>query len=413
VKEDDYQVPNANCTETTLTKTIEVKNIPASSIVTQYKNDDVIEAYVTSSDKGGNFYKSISFQALDGSRGFSVPVDVTSTFTNFEPGRKVFVSLKNQYTDISNDGVRIGTLYVSPSSGIASVGRLSAFDYGKVLHRSCTTISEELLVKKVTISEAKNDNLLNTLLEVNDVQLSECEKSKTYYDASFDVGGATNHLVTDANGNTLILRVGSFTNFAADTIPSGSGKIRGVMTKYGTDYQFIPRTKNDIQFNQTRFKTQLNETFDGGLNCWTGYSVKGDQVWTTDNQDGNYFAKMSGFSGSSNANEDWLISKKIDLSGYASASLSFETAKNFTGTALKLYISSDYTGYGSPSTAKWTLVTATFATANNYVWTPSGAIDLASYLGKNNVYFGFKYTSTTTNSATWELDNVKITATKN
>ena len=94
VNGDDYNTPNLECSETSLVKTKEVSEIPAAATVAQYLGDDVIEAYVTSSDEGGNFYKSISFQTLDGSKAFSVPVDVTSTFINFSPGRKVMIKMK-------------------------------------------------------------------------------------------------------------------------------------------------------------------------------------------------------------------------------------------------------------------------------------------------------------------------------
>jgi hypothetical protein len=113
VTDDDYSVPVLQCVDTTLEKTKEVSQIPASATVTQYLNDDVIEAYVTSSDEAGNFFKSISMQTLDGSKAFSVPVDVTSSFINFEPGRKVLIKMKDLYTDVSNGGMRIGGIFVN------------------------------------------------------------------------------------------------------------------------------------------------------------------------------------------------------------------------------------------------------------------------------------------------------------
>ena len=42
------------------------------------------KAYVTSSDEGGNFYKSISMMSLDGTKGFSMPVDNYNLFNEFE-----------------------------------------------------------------------------------------------------------------------------------------------------------------------------------------------------------------------------------------------------------------------------------------------------------------------------------------
>jgi len=47
-----------------LTATIPVSAVPVTTTPTLYTNDDIIEAYVTSNDADGNFYKSISFQSL-------------------------------------------------------------------------------------------------------------------------------------------------------------------------------------------------------------------------------------------------------------------------------------------------------------------------------------------------------------
>ncbi|HAW58083.1 MAG TPA: hypothetical protein DCX03_03550, partial [Bacteroidales bacterium] len=40
-------------------------------------------------------------------------------------------------------------------------------------------------------------------------------------------------------------------------------------------------------------------------------------------------------------------------------------------------------------------------------WTFSGNIDIANF-ASGNVYIGFKYTSTATESATWEVDDIKV-----
>lgn len=99
VKDDNYATPDlATCTETSLVKNREVSQINATAIVAQHQNivtgvSDVIEAYPVSSDIGGNFFKSISFQTLDGSKAFSIPVDATNTFINYEPGRKVLIKM--------------------------------------------------------------------------------------------------------------------------------------------------------------------------------------------------------------------------------------------------------------------------------------------------------------------------------
>jgi len=434
VKEDDYKTPSADCIETTLQKTIEVSELSATAIPTQYTADDVIEAYVTSSDKGGNFYKSISFSTLDGSRAFSVPVDVTSTFTNFEPGRKVLIKLKDLYLDspaTQGLGMRIGGIYVNPTSGVASVGRLSVFDYGKVLNRSCTVIGEDeviggtTLVKHVTVEQAKSDAYINRLIELDNVQFTDAAITTTYYDAANDLGGATNHYLTDIEGNKVIFRTSSFANYAGNPVATGSGKVRGVMTAYKSgattdpDYQFVARSEADIKLTQPRFKTLLNDGFDTNvtfLTQWTSFSVTGAEVWSHSTTYGNPggMVKMSGYNGGNNTNEDWLISPSQDLTSLTTAYLSFDNAYKFTGDPIKVYISNNYSGSGSPyaTGVTWTelIIPASGLSTGNYAYANSGYLDITSFTGagNNNVYVAFKYTSSTSAGSTWEIDNVKI-----
>jgi hypothetical protein len=188
------------------------------------------------------------------------------------------------------------------------------------------------------------------------------------------------------------------------------------MTKYNSDYQFMVRTINDIQLTKNRVLPFFEESFTSNFPNWEKRSLIGSQVWTLDTQYGNpgSCAKMSGYANSTNnANEDWLISPVLNMSSLASATLSFDTATKFSGNPLSILISRNYNGLGNPSSATWTTLTGTLSpSTGNYVWTGSGPIDISSFTGSGNsaVYLAFKYTSTTSASATWEVDNVKITA---
>ena len=63
---DNISAPKLICTQTDLVVNKSVSDVRANAnaIIAQYKYDDIIEAYVVSSDEAGNFFKSISFQTL-------------------------------------------------------------------------------------------------------------------------------------------------------------------------------------------------------------------------------------------------------------------------------------------------------------------------------------------------------------
>ena len=62
VNGDDYNAPDlsGNCTDLTATIPVTTVTNSSTSSYQQWTGEDIIEAYVTSSDEGGNFYKSIS-----------------------------------------------------------------------------------------------------------------------------------------------------------------------------------------------------------------------------------------------------------------------------------------------------------------------------------------------------------------
>jgi len=414
VKDDNYSTPNlGTCDDTSIKpKNKEISQVTASSTISQNLTDDVIEGYVTSSDIAGNFYKSITFQSTDGTIGFSVSVDATSTFINYEPGRLVRIYLKDLFKQIKDGSLVIGGFYQSPTTGAISIGRMTESTMKSVLKSTCTIKNEDDIVQTMTITQAMSDSNLNKLIELNNVEFDDNSINHNYYDAANDLGGATNWYLTDLQGNKTIIRSSSYSNFAAKQVPTGSGKIRGVMTKYGSDYQFMIRTESDVKFTNARFTTLLNEGFDTSMGNWTQQSVIGAQTWAYSSTYGNPggMMKMSGYSGGNQNNEDWLISPVQDLSTLTNATLSFDNAYKFTGDAIKVYISNNYSGAGNPNAATWTELTGAVLSTGNYVYANSGNLNINAFTGAGNssVYIAFKYTSNTTAASTWEIDNVKI-----
>ena len=93
---DTFEDPKQDdCINSGLVKTKEVSDIytVATNTTAIYAADDIIEAYVISSDEGGNFYKKMYLQPVDGSKGFILSIDEVNVYTkHMQPGRKVFVN---------------------------------------------------------------------------------------------------------------------------------------------------------------------------------------------------------------------------------------------------------------------------------------------------------------------------------
>jgi len=144
------------------------------------------------------------------------------------------------------------------------------------------------------------------------------------------------------------------------------------------------------------------------LGNFTAVSVEGTQAWAWDAA---YGMKMSGYSGSNLANEDWLISPAMNFSERLAPTLTFDHTGKYFGTMTSeatLWVSTNYTD-GLPSTATWTQVTIpTYMSGTDYTFVSSSEIDLSAYAGNSSVRIAFKYLSTTAAAGTWEVKNVYV-----
>lgn len=151
------------------------------------------------------------------------------------------------------------------------------------------------------------------------------------------------------------------------------------------------------------------ENFDDGWGDWQRVSVVGDQEWIIDPENGvggSPCAKCSGYAGQPNANEDWMISPAMNFDAYMDEVMNFYNADAYDGPALEVFISNDYDG-SDPTTATWTSLTY-ISSEGFFDWVSSGDIDISGVSG-TAVYVAFKFTSTSSESATWEIDDILIT----
>lgn len=258
---DDFGVPNIECIDTTNGATASITGTEvyamANSTLKQFPEEGpelFLEAYVTSSDRGGNFFKVVSMETADG-KGMSVSVDLYNTYNKgYQVGRKVLIKLNGLYYIISNNSLSIGELYVNPGSGAQNTGRIAERNLPNHIFFTCDYKAEQDLIHEVTVAQAKNNNYINMLLKLKDVQFEEV--NLPYFDPNNVIGGSTNRHIVDAANNSVIFRTGSFADYAGNIIPNKSGSVTGVMTKFNTDFQFVARDRHDIVLDQLPLSEQ-------------------------------------------------------------------------------------------------------------------------------------------------------------
>ena len=429
---DSFDTPVQDvCVNPGLSKTKTVANIYAfaTAATKTYTADDIIEGYVISSDEGGNFYKSMYFQALDGSKGFNLSVDEVNAYTKgFQSGKKVFLKLKG-LAYVNPSSFARGLIFGAPPTDIYAVDRLSEFVYKDFLIPSCDLVSEDAIVHKITLAQAFSDTYLNTLVEIDNVQFVD-----EYVGGTYDINREDDYdsSIYITNGiNSLTIRTSRYANFAGYKVPAGKGKIRGVLTKYNATYQIIMRTERDVNMPNPRVDYNLPivgsaiqylptfiENFSSYAVTTTGANFPkyvndafvGSRYWDVKSFRVNKYIQMTGFS-SGGINKTYLA---IPVAFTPGKKLSFKTKDGFyNGSVLKVYYSTNYVPGGDISKATLVDITASFTiasgTISGYVasFTLSGNYVIPANLTGNG-FFLFEYYGTSTVTTTMQIDDITV-----
>ncbi len=434
---DSFKDPkDADCVSPGLTKTREVADIWAIAInpvpspiipnTPVYSADDILEAYVVSSDEGGNFYKSMYLQPLDGSKGFNLSFDDVNTYTqNFEPGRKVYLKLKGLAYGNPSSFAR-GLVFGAPPTDKYTVDRL--LSYKEHLIPSCDKISEDVIVHRITLAQAiADDTYINTLVEISDVQFkSDCPIA--YSSKDFD----TSTKITSNGTTTLDVRTSRFATFAGKSVPQGRGTIRGVLSKYNSGFQIILRTDRDVKMNGPRtqviippkvgnalvYSGSFSENFESYTTTSNGANLPkyinnvsfGDRFWDVKSFSSNEYIQASAFNAGGCVKTQFIV--PVDFT--AANNFSFKTLDGYSnGQPLKVYYSTDYIPGGSVESATLTDITSKFTFSVDHTtgygtsFIGSGVYAIPATLTGNG-YFIFEYDGTTGITTTMEIDDILV-----
>jgi hypothetical protein len=156
----------------------------------------------------------------------------------------------------------------------------------------------------------------------------------------------------------------------------------------------------------------FEEAFATNLGTFTDHNIIGEQRWSRVTYDGGA-ASINGFvSGSSKANENWLISPAIPLAGKTNPKMEIREAINYLTSLndVKVLISTNYNGANPTSSGDWVHITAfTRPPGSNWTFVDSGPIDLSQF-NNQTIHIAFRYTSSTSAASAWQISRVKVIA---
>ncbi len=312
VKDRNFDAPENNtASDLVVTSTYnEIKNLYVDKTF-QIQEDLVIEGYVVSSDKAGNFFSTLYFQdsPVSPTEGFQIEIDLRDSHLFYSVGSKIQIKLKGLYLGKSKEVFKIGGVFTS--FGNISVGRLPA----TVVDQHIFVASDEkatMQPTRVGIDQLRK-SLTNTLVRINDVEIFDDELGEPF---ALD-REETKRTLTDCNKNKIDLINSGFSDFRAELLPDGHGSITGILLRKKERYSIVIRDREDIDFKQQRCENII-------------YEVSSDSIFISELADPNNnararFVELYNSSGSTlnlngwklyrytNANTE--VSSEIDLSG--------------------------------------------------------------------------------------------------
>ncbi|MFZ1529109.1 MAG: DUF5689 domain-containing protein [Ferruginibacter sp.] len=404
--------------------------------------DVVISGVVIANDKTGNLYKQLFIQ--DSTGAIQISIDATSLYGTYPVGRKIFVKCK---------GLCISDYNNNPQLGVkALVAGLTSFEGipGPAINNYIIggSLNNPVTPKVVTIADLNaagsapnipsnqpwQNKYLNDLIQMEGYRFLSI--TDTYSDTSVYKSTQNRTIGNCAgNSNNIIVRTSAYATFAGARVPQGRGNIAALYTVFGSTKQLLMRDTSDVSFTSDYdcplpAGTLLLENFESqttpgplALPNWFVGAEAGSKNWEGRTFNSNKYAQMSAFSSTEASNIGWLVTKPVNLGTFATKILTFQTIAGFhNGAALKVLVSSNYTGTGNPWAAgvTWTDITSQATLSPGLTsgypssFTNSGNVSLNAFSG--TVYIAFKYEgqdpsgTASDKTTTWQVDNITVTA---
>ena len=149
------------------------------------------------------------------------------------------------------------------------------------------------------------------------------------------------------------------------------------------------------------------QSFATSFGTYMTYDVSGAQSWMIDYST----AKMTGYENSTNyANEDWLISSPVALTGVNDVTMTMVYIGRYfedINESVTIWVSNDYTYGNAPETANWTRVPSTLTESSNWNDFKTVELSLNSFVGQT-VTVAVKYLSSDVKAGTIEIKSIAI-----
>lgn len=354
----------------------------------KFSGDVNLECTVTADEESGNIYKTVYVEDATG----ALQIKLLNA-GGLSVGDKIRINLNGA---ILND--------------YGSMIQLDSIDIEKRVVK--LSAGNPVVPTKVSFNQLLNFDanghtpFQSRLVVVDSVEFSPGSKNKVFADA---VGKySIDRMLINSINTSVAVRTSGYSNFASNLTPCGKGTMTLIVGQYNNDLQFTIRDFNEVKLASggcpiIMADFESSNVLAGG---WINYNVSGTVNWVSGNYNGRNYAEISNYVAGNNLPcVTWLISPAMNLSATSNPRLSFESAYNFTGPTLEVYVSTNYNS-GNPQAATWVLLNPALS-GGSFNWVNSGVISLSSYKS-TNTRIGFRYSGTSTDGSRWEIDDVAV-----
>jgi hypothetical protein len=356
----------------------------------KFNGDVNLECTVTADERSGNIYKTVYVEDATG----ALQVKLLNA-GGLAVGDKIRINLNGAILNDYGDMVQLDSIDIEKR-----VVKLSA--------------GNPVKPTKVTFNQLKNLDVnghtpfQSRLVIVDSVEFTPGNKNKPFADA-VGKNSIDRYLIgASSTSNFISVRSSGYSNFASNLTPCGRGSMTVIVSQYGNDLQFTIRDFNEVKLASGGCPIIMADFEQGSIlnGGWINYNVTGTVNWVAGSYNGRNYAEISNYINFANQPcETWFISPAMNIAGAANPRVSFETAYNFSGPTLEVYVSTNYTS-GNPNAATWVNLNPALS-GGGYNWVNSGNISLNPYKSANT-RIAFKYTGTSTSGSRWELDDVAV-----
>ena len=191
--------------------------------------------------------------------------------------------------------------------------------------------------------------------------------------------------------------------YVSDDVKAGTIEVQSILIQEGSGPTPPPGPNPGGEVQNMPY----SQSFASEFGTYMTYDIFGAQSWEIDYNT----AKMTGYVGGSYyANEDWLISSPVAITGVDDAKMTMSYIGRYFNNIneeVTVWASTNYIWGSDPNMASWTQVPAALVEGSNWNDFITTEISLTDYVGQT-VTFAVKYISTDSKAGTMEIQSITI-----